>query len=347
MGDIDVGFNSAPTFVDENGDGDLDLFIGANDGTIAVAHNRGTATAPDFDAPIVIRDVGNRSTPTFVDIDGDGDKDLFSGDTFGRIHFYRNRGSVSGASFEPPVINPFGISGGGGLSHPAFADIDGDGDADLFVGTATGTTLFFRNTGTPTDPNFVRGDNNPFGLTAVSGAAAPDFFDAENDGDLDAFIGTEDGTSTYFINLGTPTSPLFINTSTNAIANGASPDSAPPNPIQLPDNLPDVGINATPVLADINGDGFLDAFIGENNGTVNFVNGVIEGDDHLNWEGAGDELLDGDGSPDELLLPAVQLEVGIDTPRFEDFAFNPIDLDGRADVSTLPILADTDEMTLF
>ncbi|AFY47882.1 FG-GAP repeat protein [Nostoc sp. PCC 7524] len=65
---VDVGFYSVPTFIDENNDGDLDLFIGALDGTIAVAHNQGRAAIPNFANPIIIRDVGNRSTPTFADI---------------------------------------------------------------------------------------------------------------------------------------------------------------------------------------------------------------------------------------------------------------------------------------
>ena len=195
---IDVGFHSVPTFIDENGDGDLDLFIGASDGTIAVAHNQGTASNPNFANPIVIRDVGNRSTPTFADIDGDGDQDLFVGDSFGRIHYYRNRGSVNGASFAPPVVNPFGIGANGGLAHPDLVDIDGDGDQDLFVGNTNGTILFYRNTGTRTSPNFVRSNDNPFGLQAVSGAAAPSFVDVGNDGDFDVFIGAADGRTRFF-----------------------------------------------------------------------------------------------------------------------------------------------------
>lgn len=294
LSNIDVGANSDLTFIDENGDGDLDLFIGASDGTIRVAHNQGTATNPNFAAPVIIRDLGNGSTPTFVDIDGDGDQDLFAGDTFGRIHYYRNRGSVNGASFAPPIINPFGISGGGGLANPDFVDIDGDGDRDLFVGTATGTTLFFRNTGTSTNPNFVRGDNNPFGLDAVVGAAAPNFVDVENDGDFDAFIGTSDGTTTYFVNVGTPTKPKFVNTSTSGFANGVSSDSSNTlTSFQLPNPLPDVGTNATPVLADINANGFLDAFIGESDGTINFINRFVQGSAYPMTANVGDELLDG------------------------------------------------------
>lgn len=70
LANLDVGSESTPTFVDENGDGDLDLFIGASDGTIAVAHNRGTPTEPNFNPPIVIRDVGNGSAPPLLTLMG-------------------------------------------------------------------------------------------------------------------------------------------------------------------------------------------------------------------------------------------------------------------------------------
>jgi hypothetical protein len=298
LANIDVGFDSDLTFVDENGDGDLDLFIGANDGTIAVAHNQGTATRPDFADPIVIRDVGNRSTPTFADLDGDGDQDLFAGDSFGRIHYYRNRGRVNGASFDPPVINPFGITSSGGLANPAFADLDGDGDQDLLVGTASGTIISYRNIGTATNPNFIRGDNNPFGLEPTTSAAAPSFADVDSDGDFDVFLGDGNGTTRYFVNTGSSTSPQLV-----------AADASLDNP------LPDVGINATPTLVDLNGDGFLDAFIGENNGIVNFVNAVVAG---------GDSLLDGGLSGE---ATAVDVLIAPTAPSLNGFNSVEINMD--------------------
>ena len=39
-------------------------------------------------------------SPTFADIDNDGDLDLFIGDYFGNIYFYRNTGSASAPAFK-------------------------------------------------------------------------------------------------------------------------------------------------------------------------------------------------------------------------------------------------------
>src|ERR1019366_9564437 len=93
---VGVGDYSAPAFVDIDGDGDKDAFIGAGDGTLYYYKNTGTSTVPVFtlqtgaNSPFNGVDIGSLSVPGFVDIDGDGDQDVFIGETYGSIIYYKN-----------------------------------------------------------------------------------------------------------------------------------------------------------------------------------------------------------------------------------------------------------------
>ncbi|WP_172957530.1 cadherin-like domain-containing protein, partial [Aphanothece sacrum] len=167
--------------------------------------NTGTGSAPSFTLeatnPFGLTDVGNNSAPTFADIDGDGDFDAFVGNSYGNTIFYRNTGTGSAPNFTLEATNPFGLTDVGILAKPTFADIDGDGDLDAFVGELFGNTIFYRNTGTGSAPNFTLEATNPFGLTDVGYVATPTFADIDGDGDLDAFVGETFGNTLFFENI--------------------------------------------------------------------------------------------------------------------------------------------------
>ncbi len=258
FGFTDVGFLSAPTFADLDGDGDLDAFVGENNRNIKYFENTGDSNTPAFSlstsaSPFGLSDVGNRSSPSFADLDGDGDLDAFVGEINGNIKYFENTGESNTPAFSLSAsASPFGLSDVGFVSSPSFADLDGDGDLDAFVGHNYGNIKYFENTGDSNTPAFAAVSDNPFGFTDVGFVSSPSFADLDGDGDLDAFVGEEYGDIKYFENTGDSNTPAFAAVSNN------------------PFGFSDVGSNSSPTFADLDGDGDLDAFVGEFNGNIKY-----------------------------------------------------------------------------
>ncbi len=76
--------------------------------------------------------IGTLATPTFGDLDGDGNQDMLIGDNGGDIYAFRNEGngSWSDAAWDIPTSYT--------SAAPMLGDLDGDGDLDLFVGYKLG-----------------------------------------------------------------------------------------------------------------------------------------------------------------------------------------------------------------
>ena len=193
FGSTDVGSDSNPTFVDIDGDGDMDAFVGEDNGVMNYFQNTGTASNPIFGSPVTgafgLPDVGSDSTPTFVDIDNDGDMDLFVGESDGNINYYENTGTSSSASFASGVSNAFDLADRNNDSEVTFADLDGDGDLDAVFGDDDGRLYYQENTGSASSPSFAAAVANPFGLADIGHESSPTFADIDGDGDLDLIVG--------------------------------------------------------------------------------------------------------------------------------------------------------------
>ncbi|TXI18293.1 MAG: hypothetical protein E6Q62_07060 [Nitrosomonas sp.] len=148
-----------PSFVDIDGDGDLDAFIGTGasryggdyGGDVVFFKNTGTLSSPAFSAisrnPFGLSNVAFSASPTFVDIDDDGDQDAFIGNRTGDTQFFRNIGTPRNPSFAASELNPFGLLEVGFNATPTFVDIDSDSDLDAFIGNSAGDAQFFVNNG--------------------------------------------------------------------------------------------------------------------------------------------------------------------------------------------------------
>ena len=188
--------------------------------------------------PLNAADPYYQNQPVFVDIDGDGDQDLFlakttfSANTVNIISYYENTGTANVPTFieRTGANNP--LDGIGSGKFTSFVDIDGDGDMDCFRGNLyndSSKCSYYRNEGSFVNPIFVERPNlNPLdsvgihlmvsGGTPTSGYFTPmtSFVDIDNDGDMDCFVGLYgyNGTPSdgiwYYENIGSATNPSFL-----------------------------------------------------------------------------------------------------------------------------------------
>ena len=116
-----------------------------------------------------------------ADVDGDGRSDIYFVSQAGGNQLWRNLG---GGRFEN-ITAPAGVAVAGKISVSAsFADIDNDGDPDLYVTTVRGGNVLFENDGR----GRFRDISAASGLNYTGHSSAAVFFDYDRDGRLDLFL---------------------------------------------------------------------------------------------------------------------------------------------------------------
>ncbi len=237
-------------FPDIDGDGDLDLFVGTEEGRIYFFENVGTRTEPVFTMGRIIafyEFMDARAGVRVADFDGDGLLDFVPGRywertqwgeqprVFGRM--YKNIGSPTAPKFEArdadggaPYTEQFQIADAVRQNGVRAADWNSDGRIDLIAGDTDGFVWYFQNLTNQKFPVFAAGVKiNAAGLPLrvygeekecrAAGYARVDVADWNNDGKKDLLVADGRGWLTLYLNMGTDADPV-LDAGTRVQANG-------------------------------------------------------------------------------------------------------------------------------
>ncbi|MDI1256798.1 MAG: FG-GAP-like repeat-containing protein [Flavobacterium sp.] len=180
---------------DYNKDGFNDLLYGSGNGlTLMKSNSTGTAYTEDTPGQYIFCQRTN-----FVDINNDGNLDVFSCHDVNPNVYYINNGA-GGFTYYQSGVTPgaysLGVTPGGGNYASLWTDYDNDGDVDMFISKCSGPPCeLHRN-----DGNGVFTDVSALAAINVQpvqswSSAIADF---DNDGDMDILIGSNGATGHMF-----------------------------------------------------------------------------------------------------------------------------------------------------
>src|SRR6266853_4492563 len=195
-----------------------------------------------------------------ADVDGDGLLDIYFTNQIGGNQLWKNLG---GGKFRN-ITREAGVALADRIGVTAsFADIDNDGDQDLFVTTVRGGNVLFENDG----QGHFKNISKAAGVDYVGHSSGAVFFDFDNDGLLDlylcnvghytidrqgrggAFVGMSDGFSGHLHPDRSETAILYKNLGRNRFKD-----------VTQALGLGDAGWSGDASVADLNGDGFPDLY---------------------------------------------------------------------------------------
>ncbi len=163
---------SSPALGDVNGDGLLDIAIGAADGKVHVLKNTDGSNL-NANWP---KQTGQRvnATPALGDVNSDGQLDIVAGSYDSKVYAWTGNGDV--ITGWPQSVN------GPVFASPALGDVDNDGQLEIVVATFNGTVFVWRRDGTllPGWPKVAGGNVT----------TSPALADLDNDGKLEVIAGS-------------------------------------------------------------------------------------------------------------------------------------------------------------
>ncbi len=198
-----------------------------------------------------------------ADVDGDGLTDIYFVNQVGGNQLWKN---VGGGKFQD-ITAAAGVAVPGKVGVSAsFADIDNDGDADLYVTTVRGGNMLFENDG----HGRFRDISAASGLGYVGHSSGAVFFDYNRDGRLDLFL----------VNVGKYTTDTIAGAGyqyyvafEDAFSGHLKPERAEPSilyrneggnhfvDVSKQTGLVDVSWSGDATALDVNDDGWLDLYV--------------------------------------------------------------------------------------
>ncbi|MBL7884595.1 MAG: T9SS type A sorting domain-containing protein [Bacteroidia bacterium] len=232
---VDLTLFPCAYYEDLDNDGKKDIIVSPNAPNASENYNSmlfyknvGTNAVPlfQFQQSNLLQDnmieVGEGAYPVLFDYDNDGLKDLFIGNygyynTLGfekKIALFKNIGTPTMPEYELVTrdYNNYSVLGITNMI-PAFGDLDGDGDADMLIGSNDGRIHYFQNIAAiGATANFVLSQanfkNSSNRIIDVGDVAAPQIVDVDNDGKNDIIIGARNGKLAYYKRSSTTGMPI-------------------------------------------------------------------------------------------------------------------------------------------
>jgi hypothetical protein len=194
----------APAAGDIDGDGDLDLLIGEEFGTIFYAENTAGSNLPFSFAPVQAEylgiDVGLAATPFLVDVNGDDRVDLLVGERTGNINYFEHSGQAAepynadlGSGNNTNAAGQINTRLPGfitGYSAPVVVDTE-DG-LRLLTGSEEGSLILYGEVGAQIRGTMPELDAS-FGPFRMGMRTRPALADVDGDGYLDMLVGAMRG----------------------------------------------------------------------------------------------------------------------------------------------------------